>query len=65
MPDLEVDELLTTALGGGARLLFERVPVAADDDGYDDGYDDGDGGEAAIRGAGSARGRRRRRNRRV
>ena len=54
MPDLEVDELLTTALGGGARLLFERVPVHADDD--DDGYDDGDGGEAAIRGAGSRAG---------
>ena len=51
MPDLEVDELLTTALGGGARLLFERVP-----DDHDDGYDDGDGGDAAIRGAGSRAG---------
>ena len=51
IPELRRGALLRTALGGGARLMVDRVESAADD-----GYDDGPGGEVVVRGVGSQAG---------
>lgn len=58
LPELQVGELLNTALGGQWRLMADRMEKGEmiSEDAADDGYDDGDGKLAVIRGMGSQAG---------
>lgn len=56
LAELLPGELLTTALGGDARLAFDRVGEEAEDDGYHDGGEGEGGGAAVLRGVGSQAG---------